>query len=40
MGAKLQKNTFSMKFFAKKFAQFEKTPYLCTRNRKRAHLLQ
>jgi hypothetical protein len=31
MGAKLQKNTHSVNFFAKKFAGFKKTPYLCTR---------
>jgi len=30
--SKLQKNTVSMKFFPKKFAQFRKTYYLCTRN--------
>ena len=29
-----------MNFFKKKFARFEKTYYLCTRNRKKAHLLQ
>ena len=28
-----------MKFFAKKFAQFEKTPYLCTRNRENECIL-
>ncbi len=31
LAAKLQKNTLIMNFFRKKFAQFRKTPYLCTR---------
>jgi len=31
--AKLQKKTSKSNFFAKKFAQFRKTYYLCTRKR-------
>jgi len=38
VAAKLQKNTFLMKFFRKKFARFKKSPYLCTR--KQQNLLQ
>ena len=37
--AKLQKNTLSIKFFPKKFAQFRKTYYLCTRKSEMMRIL-